>query len=123
MATEATMPDPGYPNVRRWPRFKLDVPIRLIVPKGDKVLIVQGRGNELNEGGMAVFGGLELRLEEVVSIEFTPPYSGQPIRVRARVVSRQGYNYGVAFLLETEDDLDNVGQLRALLGAMGSRMK
>jgi PilZ domain len=123
MATEATMPDPGYPNVRRWPRFKLDVPIRLIATKRDKLLIVQGRGNELNEGGMSVFGGMELNVEEIVSVEFTPPYSGQPIRVRARVVDRQGYNYGVTFLLETEDDLENVSQLRAVLGAMGSRMK
>ncbi len=123
MATEATMPDPGYPKVRRWPRFKLDVPIRLIAKKTDKVLIIQGRGNELNEGGMAVFGGVELRVEDMVAVEFTPPYSGQPIRVRARVVHRQGYNYGLAFLLETEDDLDNVGQLRTVLGAMGSRIK
>lgn len=123
MATEATMPDPGYPKVRRWPRFKLDVPIRLIAPKRDKVLIVQGRGNELNEGGMTVFGGMELVVEEIVAIEFTPPYSGQPIRVRASVVDREGYNYGVAFLLQTEDDLDNVGQLRTVLGAMGSRVK
>jgi hypothetical protein len=123
MATEATMPDPGYPKVRRWPRFKIDVPIRLIAPKDDKVLIIQGRGNEMNEGGMTVFGGVELRVEDIIAVEFTPPYSGQPIRVRARVAHRNGYNYGVEFLLETEDDLDSVSQIRAILGAMGSRIR
>ena len=123
MATEAAMPDAVYAKVRRWPRFKIDVPIRLIAPKDDRILIVQGRGNDLNEGGMAVFGGLELRVDEVVAIEFTPPYTGQPIRVRARVCHRNGYNYGIEFLLETEDDLQSVSEFKIMLGAMGTRSK
>jgi len=123
MATEAAIPGQQYTQARRWPRYKIDVPIRLIAFKGDKVLIIQGRGNDLNEGGMSVFGGVELREEEEVAIEFTPPYTGQPIRVRARVVHRKGYNYGVEFLLRTEDDGENVGQLRMALGAMSSRIK
>jgi PilZ domain len=123
MATEVTMPNQVYPQTRRWPRFKIDVPIRLIAPKDNKVLIVQGRGNDLNEGGMAVFGGLELRLDETVAIEFTPPYSGQPIRVRGRVCHRNGYNYGVEFLLESAEDVENVGRIKLALGAISSHMK
>jgi hypothetical protein len=122
MPTEAVQPDIPTSKLRRWPRYKLDVPIRLIAPKGDKVSIIQGRGHELNEGGMAVFGGIELALEEEIAIEFTPPYTGQPIRVRARVRNRNGYNYGMEFLLETESDFDSVGQIRTVLTAMGSRI-
>jgi hypothetical protein len=111
-----------HPKLRRWPRYKLDVPIRLIAPKGDKISIVQGRGQGLNEGGMAVFCGMELAVDEEVTIEFTPPYTGQPIRVRACVRDRSGYNYGLEFLQETESDYDGVGQIRAVLTAMGSRI-
>jgi len=122
MATEASLPDQILPVRRRWPRYKLDVPIRLIAPKGDKISIVPGRGNELNEGGMEVFGGMELAIDEKVAIEFTPPYTGQPIRVRGCVRNRRGYTYGVEFLLENDEDTENVALIRAMLSALGSRM-
>ncbi len=122
MSTNVTLPDPAFSSMRRWPRYKLDVPLRLIAPKSDKVVIIQGRGNELNEGGMAVFGGIELRVGDQVAVEFTPPYSGQPIRVRGCVRNRQGYQYGIEFLLETDDDHDYVSQIRSVLGAMGSQI-
>ncbi len=118
-----TMPDPAYATRRKWPRFKIDVPIRLIADKGHKVFMIQGRGNDLNEGGMSVFGGVELKVDDHVAVEFTPPYTGQPIRVRARVIHRKGYNYGVEFLLHTSEDLDNVGRLRTALGAMATELK
>jgi hypothetical protein len=122
MSSEAALQGSPYANLRRWPRYKLDVPIRLIAPKGDKISIIQGRGHELNEGGMAVFGGIELAVDEEITIEFTPPYTGQPIRVRARVRDRDGYKYGVEFILATESDYESVGQIRSVLTAMGSRI-
>jgi hypothetical protein len=122
MATEVSLPDGRVPVSRRWLRYKLDVPIRLIAPKGNKISIIPGRGNELNEGGMEVFGGMELAIDEKVAIEFTPPYTGQPIRVRACVRNRRGYTYGVEFLLENDEDAENVAQIRAMLSALGSRI-
>jgi hypothetical protein len=122
MAINISLPDPAYPMLRRWPRYKIDVPLRLIAPREDKVVIIQGRGNELNQGGMAVFAGIELKVEDVIAVEFTPPYSGQPIRVRGSVRNRQGYQYGIEFLLETDEDHDRVSQIRAVLGAMGARI-
>jgi hypothetical protein len=122
MSSEPALQNTPNVNLRRWPRYKLDVPIRLIAPKGDKVSIVQGRAQGLNEGGMAVFGGMELAVDEEVAIEFTPPYTGQPIRVRAVVRNRSGYNYGLEFLLEKESDFEGVGLIRAVLAAMGSRI-
>jgi len=60
-----------------------------------------GRGNELSEGGMAVTAGAELRPGREVAIEFTPPYTSVPIRVRGTVRNRTGYRYGVEFLTES----------------------
>ena len=123
MATEVISHETMYDALRRWPRYKLEVPLRIVAQKGGKTSIVQGRGNELNEGGMAIFAGAELSLEEEVAVEFTPPYSGQPIRVRAIVRDRKGYSYGVEFLTQTIDDHQNVEQIRTVLRGLGSPIR
>lgn len=114
MATNLVPPD-GYTIARRWTRFDINVPLRVIAPKSDKIVIVQGRGNELNEGGMSVFAGMEMKIGETVAVEFTPPYSGEPIRARCVVRNRTGYTYGVEFLLETNEDHASASQIRAVL--------
>jgi hypothetical protein len=68
---------------------------------------------------MAVFAGVELKVDEQVAVEFTPPYSGQPIRVRCVVRNRHGYTYGVSFLLEDDDDERRVEEIRFVLRGMG----
>ena len=111
----------GYSAVRRWARYQLDVPLRVIAQRGDKISIVPGRGNELNEGGMTIFAGVELAVGALVAVEFTPPYSGLPIRARCLVRNRSGYSYGVEFLTENGTDDSCVEQIRSVLKAMGSR--
>lgn len=123
MATEVISHETMYEALRRWPRYKLEVPLRIIAQKAGKTAIVQGRGNELNEGGMAVFAGVELGVQEEIAVEFTPPYSGQPIRVRAVVRDRQGYSYGVEFLTQNIDDHQNVDQIRTVLRGLGSPIR
>ncbi len=87
--------------MRRWERYKADIPIRVIVEDERKVSIFDGRGKTLSEGGVAVFVGTELRLGAQVAIEFTPPYAHSPIRVAARICNRNGYHYGMEFLTAT----------------------
>jgi hypothetical protein len=120
MATEALPAQSSYTVARRWPRFKLDVPVRAIVHHSVNTKIVDGRGTELNEGGMRIFAGLELKLGDGLSVEFTPPYTGQPIRVRCLVRNRKGYSYGVEFLNLTSEDERNVHLIRQTLQALGS---
>ncbi len=120
MATEATPVQPEYPVARKWPRYKLDVPVRVIVRPRERVMIVPGRGNELNAGGLAVFVGTELAIGTHVVVEFTPPYSGEPIRVRCLVRDRNAYTYGLRFLLENDDDHQNAVQIRTALAGLGS---
>jgi hypothetical protein len=113
-------PPAPYAVPRRFPRYRINVPVRVIVDRLDKVSIVQGRGNELNEGGMAVFAGTELALNQRIAVEFTPPYSGLPIRVRCEVRNREGYTYGVAFLIESAEDKERVNEIRVVLKGLGS---
>lgn len=110
-----------YTTQRRWPRYKLDVPLRVIMKRemtgaGVKTTIVNGRGTELNEGGMAVFAGVEARLGEELFVEFTPPYgNGIPLRVRAAVRNRNGYRYGIEFQSADATEAEQVDRLRELL--------
>ena len=119
MGTESVVGSEEYTKPRRWPRYKLDIPVRVIAMRDDKVKLVPGRGNELNEGGLTVFAGLELAIGEEISVEYTPAYSGMPIRARAIVRNRKGYKYGVELLTETADDRENAERIRAVLQGYG----
>ena len=120
MSIQVVTPQQGYATARRWPRYKMDVPVRVIKQGLTKVSIVQGRGSELNNGGMAIFAGMELSIGDQVMVEFTPPYTGQPIRVRCFVRNRAGYRYGVEFITESDDDYENVNRIETILRSMGS---
>jgi hypothetical protein len=120
MGTEPVYINSPYARVRRWPRLKINVPIRAIVQRETRILIIEGRGNELNEGGMAVYAGVELKVNDRCEVEFTPPYSGMPIRVRCTVRNRNGYHYGVEFQRENPDDEDKVTLIRQALQPVGS---
>ena len=110
---------PGHALGRRWPRYKTDVPVQLVTHGPTNVVIVQGRGSELNCGGMAVPGSVELPIGAQVAVEFTPPCSGQPLRIRCFVRNRQRYTYGLEFITENDSDYESVAQVESTLGSMG----
>src|SRR5689334_19407564 len=124
MATQArvrTTPPPGPSSsqeravFRRWQRYRLNVPIRLVYTHDGTSKIMSGRGNDVSEGGVLVFAGIELKTCDEVSIEFTPPFSAGPVRAKGIVRHRRGYNYGIEFLMETEADKEQAERFRGLL--------
>jgi len=110
-------------HTRRWPRHRLDVPIRVIVHTPERTKLYDGRGNELNEGGMAVTAGVELKVGREVAVEFTPPFTGLPIRVRGIVRNRTGYRYGVEFIMANAEETEQVTHLQSLLQTLTSMAK
>ncbi len=120
MATEVVMPQASYATMRRWPRYRIDVPVRVVIQKPEKTLIVTGRGTELNQGGMCIFAGLELRVGQRVEIEFTPPYNGKPLRASGTIRNRNGYKYGLEFLASSREEKEQVQQIRQVLQVLGS---
>ncbi|MGA8314046.1 MAG: PilZ domain-containing protein [Terriglobales bacterium] len=103
---------PKYVSTRRWRRFEVDIPVRLVVCKEMKTTIFDAKGNSLGEGGMALFAGTELRMGDLGAVEFTPAYASPPIRVDATVRNRSGYNYGVEFLEATASQKRLVEEFR-----------
>ncbi len=104
-----------FENPRRWKRYQFRVPIRVVVHRDTLTSRVNGRGTELNEGGLCLFAGVELNIGEQVEVEFTPPYTEQPLRVWAVVRNRYGYYYGVEFLTENAGEREEVARFREIL--------
>ncbi len=100
---------------RRWKRLPISVPLRVIVHRRESTVRVNGRGTELNEGGMCVFAGVEVRVGDQVEIEFTPPYASVPMRLWGLVRNRSGYYYGIEFLTENAGEREQVEQFREIL--------
>ena len=100
---------------RRWQRYRLNLPIRLIFTLDGTTKIMAGRGNDMSEGGVLVFAGMELKTGDEVTIEFTPPFASGPVRARGVVRHRRGYNYGIEFLLDTPADQEQTEKFRGLL--------
>src|SRR5512132_3185842 len=115
------MAESSYPLTRRFKRFDLQVPVRVVVHRPAYAACVSGRGTELNEGGMCVFAGIEMRLGDQVAVEFTPPYGDNPLRLWAAVRNRCGYYYGLEFLAENTGERVQVEHFRNVLRAHGSQ--
>jgi PilZ domain len=105
----------GRAIFRRWLRYRLQLPVRLIISRDENIRITDGRASDISEGGMLIFAGLELRPGDKVAIEFTPPFSNAPVRAPGIVRHRRGYNYGVEFLPETALDQEQIDKFRSLM--------
>jgi hypothetical protein len=114
MFATAQPPEP-FEAHRRWTRYPIRVPVRLVVHRGDLTARINGRGTELNEGGMCVFAGVELNLGDQIELEFTAPYASEPLRIWASVRNRYGYYYGLEFLTENAGERDEVDRFREVL--------
>jgi hypothetical protein len=123
MSIQMVVPQREYKTPRRWARYRVDVPVRVITQGLTRVTLVQGRGSELNIGGMTILAGTELPVGAQVLVEFTPPHSGQPIGVRGFVRNCAGSRYGVEFITESDDDYQSVSQIETILRSMNSPAK
>ena len=78
---------------RRHPRsdFELDVQVR-----SESAGVVPGRGLDISDSGMAIILPVELRVGEIVDLEFKK--SGEAHRTRASVRHRNVFRHGLEFL-------------------------
>src|SRR5262249_10835010 len=63
------------PEMRRWRRYPVDLPVRVIVPNGDggRKAFMPARGTAVSGGGMAVYVDLPLKRDDAVEVEFQIP--------------------------------------------------
>lgn len=97
---------------RRWQRFALQVPVRLVVHRPARLDAIHGNGSELNEGGMRVNAGIDMQPGEQVTVEFTPPSTTDHLRLWATVRNRHENFYGLEFLAENTGERAQVERYR-----------
>lgn len=70
---------------------------------------------------MRLFVGMELRVGGEVEIEFTLPYSSEPIRVSGAVRNLDGYRYGCEFIPDGQEEQKDVARLRQILQTLAGK--
>lgn len=81
--------------MRRWPRHEADLPVHVALLYGMNRTVVPGRGTEISEGGMALYAGINLKLHDLMEVEFLTPSRAC---VTGIVRNRSGYCFGLEFL-------------------------
>lgn len=81
-------------TTRRWPRYPVDLPLRIVPQAGIIEVDVAGRTTEISEGGMGLCAGISLQPGDPIEIEFQAPRHS---RVTGVIRSRTGYYFGVEF--------------------------
>jgi len=84
----------GNNDKRRWHRYPLGAPIRLLT----QAVSIDARGITLSEGGMCLFALANIGIGTKIQVEFTHPHSRELVRADAAIRNRAVYLYGVEFL-------------------------
>jgi hypothetical protein len=82
-------------NTRRWPRHRVDLPVRIVIPNGPLTGTVPGRATEISGSGMALHSKLGLKPGDLMQVEFP---TSNPSGVVAVVRNHRDDCFGVEFL-------------------------
>jgi len=88
-----TGPAHEFVDARRYPRFKLETSI-CVYPRNSQV--VRGYTVDISESGISAILKDEIRMDEVVRLEFSVPDGA--VEVLALVRQRNAFRYGFQFL-------------------------
>lgn len=99
----ATKTDTHTP-VRRWPRFKIDVRVKVRRAEGPDTAPVVVRSYVMSEGGMSVYAPESLQIGTHVLVEFSLPGSSRELRLRALTRNRCGFRCGMEFVEKMASD-------------------
>ncbi len=87
---------------RRTPRYKLDLRAKITYRRNGLNQSAQARGQDVSEGGMAMFVPIQFGKGDPLEVEFTLPHSRLPLRIQALVRNIDGHRYGLEFMNVTE---------------------
>ena len=69
------------PSTRRWQRYPVDLPVRVVVANGSSTIMASGRGTELSEGGIGLYAGILVKPGDLLEVEFSIPCHFQMMAV------------------------------------------
>lgn len=100
---------------RRYPRYPHDVHIQISVFREVETIRYSGRSCDLSLHGLGSILSGELRVGEVVSVEFPIPLAPQSMKLRAVVRYKKGLQYGVEFLVVDDEQKQALREVCAML--------
>ena len=84
-------------GVRRTPRFKVNLPVRLFASVKQRRCVLQGCTHDLSEDGVAIYIPVELQSGSDVRIEFVAPETQQQVGIQGAVRGSSGFRCGIEF--------------------------
>ncbi|MGA6984160.1 MAG: PilZ domain-containing protein [Candidatus Sulfotelmatobacter sp.] len=90
---------PTKKQLRRYPRFSIDLRIKVRAFRNAEFITCWGRSTELGEDGIGATLTGDLEAGEIVSLEIPLPLSTYPLKIRAVIRYRHGQRYGFEFLI------------------------
>ena len=100
-------------STRRWPRYQIDLPVRIIGVNGILTTPVMARGSDISRAGMALHASLALNPGDMMQLQFP---TAEPSRVNAIVRHRRGDLLGLEFLSQLPPDDETKRQLMSIPG-------
>jgi hypothetical protein len=88
-------------NTRRWPRYQVNLPVRIVAVNGILTNPVPACGSEISRAGMALRAAIALRPGDLMQLQFP---TTNPSRVTAVVRNRVGDRLGLEFLTQLPPD-------------------
>jgi PilZ domain len=88
-------------NTRRWPRYQVDLPVRIIALNGVFTTPMMARGSNISRAGMALRASVALNPGDLMQLQFP---TAEPSRVSAVVRHRNGNYMGLEFLSQLPPD-------------------
>lgn len=85
---------PADNHTRRWPRYPVALPARVISTSRAQLLSVPGLVTELSQGGIAIYAGIQVEPGDLTEVEFQTPC----VRVAGVIRNRDGFCFGLEFL-------------------------
>jgi hypothetical protein len=92
--------NPNWPKSRQSPRRKVEVPLSVTLESGT----FRGWTTDVGAGGMGITVAAEMAVGAELSVEFAVE-GGAPIKARGVVRYREGFKYGLEFLMIMPNDL------------------
>jgi hypothetical protein len=85
----------SHTNTRRWQRYPVELPVRILSCSRLPATAVTGLGTGLSQGGMALYTGVDMEPDDLIEVEFPTSPS---LKVMTTVRNRSGHYFGLEFL-------------------------
>ncbi len=104
-------------NTRQWPRYQIDLPVRIVALNGIPTMPVLASGTEISRAGMALRAAIAFELGDMMQLQFP---TSSPSRVTAVVRNRNANSFGLQFLTQLPTDREGKERPRIFAAATPS---